>query len=155
MLLRKGIRVPASSAAADGHFQQAGFGIEPQIHGHLVVPAAAHMHPLAEIAQLFRQAALDRQMHILVCPRNGETSRGGIGQDLPQSGDHALRIFRGQQGRLDRQAGQHRHMRGRAHAIGLDQRQIQHAVLPGRVGQDLRVHFPHRCFAPHPSAGSA
>jgi len=136
-------------------FRQADPGEQAQVQSDLVVAAPAGVHPPAQLAQLFRQAAFDRQMHVLVGQGDGEPAGRGVGQNLAQFGDHALDGGRGQQRGLDGNARQHGGMRGGSHAFRLDQRQVQDAVAAGRVGQHLGIHLPHRRPAAHPSAGSA
>ena len=155
MLLREGDQRAGQRRGGVRRVQQARLGVQPQIRRDLVVAAAADVDPLAEIAELFRQAALDGQMDVLVFQGNLELARGRGGDDAAQFGDDGLGVGGGQQRRLDRQAGEHGDVRGGAEAIGFHERQIEHAVLPGRVGEHLRVHLPHRRLAAHPSAGSA
>ena len=75
--------------------QQAVFGKQAQIHGHLVVAAAAHVHTLAERTELFRQPAFHRQMDILIFEGDDKPPGSGIGHDPAQLRDHRARVLRG------------------------------------------------------------
>ena len=123
---------------------------------HLVGAAAAGVHPLAAVAELRRQAALDREVDVLVLERDLELARARVFDDAREFGGHGFDFGRLEDRRLDRHGGEHPHVGGGAHAVGLDEREVEDPVLPGGVRENLGVHRPDGRVPAHGvSAGCA
>ena len=96
-----------------------------------------------EITEFGGQVPFNGEMHILVLEGNGKCSSGGFFHDVDQRLDDRLDIGLGKQRRLDRHLRQHRGVRRRPEAVRLDESEIEHHILAGRVREHIIVNRPN------------
>ncbi len=68
------------------HFAQSTFGEQPQVGGHLVIPAPSSVQSAPDIAGELGDSPLYRGMHVLVAGIEHEVSLGDLLLDLAQCG---------------------------------------------------------------------
>ena len=135
--------------------QDLAFHVQADVHRNLVVARAARVDLLAQVAEFLREGAFDGHVDVLILDADLERRRA---DDLAQRLAHGRRLLLGEDGFLQpRHLREHRHVRGGAHAVPLDEGLVEDGVVAHRVGEDVWIdlvvcdclfHFAvsHACF---------
>ena len=143
MLLRKINQLGGERGGLADRTENLFLGIQPEIHGNLIVPAPAGMDLFAEVAKFRGQCPLHGEMHILVRESDFESALLGLSDDFPQLGDDLFTVRRRNHRRLDGHPGKHDHVRRRAEAVGLHKRQVKLDILTRGEIQNFAIDLSH------------
>ena len=146
MPLTQGQQDLCQFSALFNHPEKLLFTVQPQVYGHLVVTAPRRVDPFARIPKLGAQRPLDGQVHVLVPLLNREPPRPGLPHNRHQLRLHGPTLPLREKRCIELQLREHRHMRCRTDAIGLNQGRIQQHISPGRECQYFGMYLPHNCL---------